>query len=153
MKRNYAPGSIRRWEPHPELPELPLSAFDLSWSANRTLVCSGYYGHNSTPEYGGVIIEFEDVHAFASFDGFSDTLLSYQEHPLPLKGPVPYGGNWPFVEVVGSHWAQDIIDEHGGMPHTHDFTHWCILTFDQTLHVMAHRKPEPVFKGWIRPTS
>ena len=150
MNSLYAAGTILRWEPIIDLPELPLSAFDMTWSADRTLVCSGFYGHNSTENYRGLIIHFEDVHAFASFDGFSDTLLSHNEHLLALKHPVPYGGCWPFVEVESSRWVSDIADEHGGLAGSHCYTHWSIITFDQTLHVMAPNTPKPRFAGWIQ---
>ena len=113
-------------------------------------MCSGFYGHNSTDDYKGVLLGFEDVHAFASFDGFSDILLNYREHPIPLRAPVLYGGCWPFVEVEGSLWIRDIVDEHSGMPDRHDFTHWAVITFDQTLHVMAPKSAPPSFKGWLR---
>jgi hypothetical protein len=150
MDRFYAPGTVVRWEPAAGLPELPLSAFDLTWSHDGTLLCTGLYGHNSTDDYKGVMVAFEGVHAFASFDGFSDILLNYSEHPLPLKVPVPYGGCWPFVEVQGSRWVRDIVDEHSGMPDTQRFVHWSVLTYDQTLHVMAPKGLPPLFKGFVK---
>ena len=149
MDRLYAPGEIVRWEPSTDIPESPLSAFDLTWSADRTLECRGHYGHNSTEGRKGIIVRFEDVHAFASFDGFSDTLLSYRDHLPPLKKSVPYGGCWPFVEIRDSRWVKDIADEHCSLGDQHRYTHWSILTFDQTLHVMAPSDPQPQVMGWL----
>lgn len=148
MESFYAPGRVVRWEPVSNLAELPLASFDMTWS-DRTLVCSARYGLNSTEECKGLIIQFEDVHAFASFDGFSDILLNERQHLLPLKIPVLYGGCWPFLEVEGSRWVKEITAEHGGLPEEPEFAHWAVITFDQTLHVMAPKHSKRTFVGWI----
>ena len=83
---------VIRWEPRDDLLELPFSAFDLTWTADRSLTCEAYYGATVPKAYRGVRIRFDEVHAFASFDGFSDPLISYQTGLVPLREPVAYGG-------------------------------------------------------------
>lgn len=153
MDSFYAPGRVRRWEPASELPELPLSAFDMSWTADRILICRGYYDADGGSGPEGLILEFRKVHAFASFDGFSDTLLSWNKHLLPLEVPVRYGGCWPFVEVQGSNWVNDVAGENGGLHDDHGYTHWAVIAYDQTLHIMAPSEPTPSFAGWITASS
>lgn len=139
---------IIRWEPRHALPELPFSAFEMTWAADRVLICRAYYGVTVPKEYQGAITRFDAVHAFASFDGFSDPLISYYDELIPLEQAVPYGGYWPFVEVQSSQWVAEIAAEHGGLDPT-GWRHLAITTFDQTLHVMTCKAPEVEF--WPHP--
>jgi hypothetical protein len=97
-----------------------------------------------------LIEQFDGVHAFASFDGFSDVLVNGREDWPALKAPVLYGGAWPFAEVRDSNWVKAIADEHCGFGNPPGFTHWAVVTYDQTLHVMAPSDHEPSFKRFIR---
>ena len=142
------PTTVIRWTPADQTPELPLSAFDLTWSADGQLICKGVYPQELIAPVRGIVISFDDPHAFMSFEEYSDYLEGMELVVPELAAPVPYGGCWPFVEVLGSPWsvevaARDVILE------VSELRHWAILTRNQTLHVMTNASSTPTFVGWL----
>jgi hypothetical protein len=144
------PTTVIRWIPAANTPELPLSAFNLSWSADGQLICEGLYPEGLSAPARGIVISFADVHAFMSFEEYSDYL---EGTVVPaLTKPVLHGGCWPFVEVIASPWVVEVAARNGGFGIA-DFRHWAILTRNQTLHVMTSSECVPTFAGWVAGSS
>ena len=137
-----------RWEPTRPMPELPLAVFDLAWSASGELTCVGKYPDYLNPPAEGIIIKFNGVHAFMSFDEYSDVLDAMRVRVPALATPVPYGGCWPFAEIVGSPWTTEVTGRDGTIDPT-NYRHWVVLTMNQALHVMAHVNSMPEFVEWV----
>jgi hypothetical protein len=137
-----------RWEPTYSIPELPLAAFDLTWNADGVLTCVGIYADHFPEAPEGVRLRFTGVHAFMSFDLHSDILVTMGIAVPALAQPVPYGGCWPFAELVGSPWTVEVTGRDGTIEPA-KFRHWLILSQDATLHVMAHLNCTPEFVEWI----
>jgi hypothetical protein len=120
----------------------------MTCSADGLIVCEGLYPADLNPPARGIIITFEDTHAFMSFEEFSDYLEGINVDVPALAEPVPYGGCWPFIEIVASPWLAEVAARNGGLDIA-DFRHWAILTRDQTLHVMGGSRSAPAFSGWL----
>lgn len=129
-------------------PELPLSAFNLTWNSKGRLVVQGLFPSELNPPTKGIILSFSSTHAFMSFDEYSDYLEGMKIAVPALAKPVPYGGSWPFLEVINSPWLLEVAERDGTLE-VADFRHWVILTRDQTLHVMERSCCAPVFEGWL----
>lgn len=140
--------TVIRWTPVDHTLELPLSAFNLSWSAEGRLVFQGLYPSELNPPKKGIILSFSNTHAFMSFDEYSDYLDGMKVDVPALARPVPYGGCWPFGEVLDSPWLLEVAERDGALK-VADFRHWVILTRDQTLHVMERSRNAPTFEGWL----
>ena len=142
---------IARWEPHGSLPELPLGAFNLTWIADEErLVCVGLYSSTSKRPAEGIVVEFNEVHAFKVLDEQSNGLSEIGAEPPPLREPAAYGGAWPFAEILLSPWIIQMAESDGALNITH-LRHWVVVTPNQVLHVAAHFKSEPHFTGWFNP--
>lgn len=142
------PTTVVRWTPADHTPELPLSAFSLTWSADGRLICEGLYPEEFHAPASGIVISFDDAHAFMSFEEYSDYLEGMNVVVPALARPVPYGGCWPFVEVLASPWLVEVAARNGSLQ-VSDFRHWAILTRNQTLHIMARSESVPTFEGWL----
>lgn len=142
------PTTVVRWTPTDQIPELPLSAFNLTWSAGGRLICEGLYPDELSAPARGIVISFDDTHAFMSFDEYADYLEGLRLVVPALVEAVPYGGCWPFVEVLASPWLLEVAERDSGVE-VGDFRHWAILTRNQTLHVMARSHSNPTFEGWL----
>jgi len=140
--------TVIRWTPVDHTPELPLSAFNLTWSAKGRLVLQGLYPSELNPPTKGIVLLFSNTHAFMSFDEYSDYLDGMKVDFPALANPVPYGGCWPFLEVLDSPWLLEVAARDGTLE-VADFRHWMILTRDQTLHVMERSCNAPTFEGWL----
>ena len=142
---------VARWEPHGSLPELPLGALNLTWNAEEgRLVCVGLYSSNSKRPAEGIVVEFNEVHAFKVLDEMSNGLCEMGAEPPPLREPATYGGVWPFAEILLSPWIIQMAESDGSLNITH-LRHWVVITPSQTLHVAAHFESEPHFTGWFNP--
>ncbi len=142
------PATIIRWTPTDHTPELPLSAFNLTWSSDGRLICEGLYPDGLNAPLRGIIISFDDTHAFMAFDEYSDYLEGMNVAVPALAEPVPYGGCWPFVEVLASPWLIEVAARDAAVQ-VADFRHWAILTRNQTLHIMARSHAAPTFERWL----
>jgi hypothetical protein len=105
--------SAIRWEPTCPMPELPIGAFDLTWSASGELTCVGNYPDYFNNPAKAIIIKFTNVHAFMSFDENSDVLDAMGLSVPALEEPAIYGGCWPFAEIVGSPWTTEVTRRDG----------------------------------------
>lgn len=140
--------TVIRWSPVDNAPELPLSAFNLVWSSRGSLVLQGLYPSELNPAMKGIVLSFSNTHAFMSFDEFSDCLNGMKVDIPALAKPVPYGGCWPFLEVLGSPWLLEVVERDGTLD-VADFRHWVIVARDHTLHVMERSHSVPTFEGWL----
>lgn len=140
--------TVIRWVPTGNTPELPLTAFNMTWSADGRIVCEGLYPAELNPPSKGIVISFENTHAFMSFEEYSDYLEGINVDVPSLAEPVPYGGCWPFVEVLASPWLVKVATRDGAVQ-VSDYRHWAVLTRNQTLHVMAHSGSTPTFERWL----
>jgi hypothetical protein len=144
-----------RWVPVEGLPELPLGALDLAYTAseNRLTVRACFRDiSNWFPQFEshaeGVIVEFENVGAFKAYEEFTDPLYAENlEVPL-LAENVPYGGTWGFIQVLGSSWLERLADRNASWEAS-SASHWIVKTGDMVLHVATEPSVAPTFKGWI----
>ncbi|MCH2239236.1 MAG: hypothetical protein A2792_09430 [Sphingomonadales bacterium RIFCSPHIGHO2_01_FULL_65_20] len=141
--------TVIRWSPVDHAPELPLSAFNLIWSSSGSLILQGLYPTELNPPTKGIVLSFSNTYAFMSFDEFSDYLNGMKVEVPALVKPVPYGGCWPFLEVLGSPWLREVVERNGTLAVT-DFRHWVIVARNHTLHVMEHSRSAPTFEGWLQ---
>lgn len=123
---------VLKWEPLPDLPQLPLSFVGGSFDGDRLKVEATFaYGAERT----SVLIEFGAVEAHEVCEEFSDWLLTI-DSPLPrLVNPKLPTYTWPFLEVRNSSWVAEKIARNGTIDE-HDWKHLVVLTLDRTLHVM-----------------
>jgi hypothetical protein len=130
------------------MPELPLSVLDMTWSADERVVCSGTYPQELAPPHKGLRVAFDNVHAFMMFEEYSDPWEASNIEFPALATPVPYGGCWPFVEMVGSSWLLEVARRNPIFASS-TYKHLMIVSRNHTLHIMAPENSPPAFLGWL----
>lgn len=124
---------VLKWEPLPNLPQLPLSSVSGSFDGDRLKVKTTFA---CRPGRASVFIELGSVEAHEVSEEFSDWLLTINS-PLPrLVNPEMPTYAWPFLEVRKSSWIAEKIARNGAL-NEGDWKHLVVLTLDRTLHVMA----------------
>lgn len=140
--------TTRRWSPAQSTPELPLSVLDMTWATDGRIVCSGLYPQELNSPHKGIRVAFEDVHAFMMFEDYSDPWgTSGIEFPA-LVTPVPYGGCWPFVELVDSSWLSE-ASSRNSIISSSTYKHLMIVSRNHTLHVLVPENSPPAFLDWL----
>lgn len=142
-----------RWVPIEGLPELPLGALDLAYTASENrLTVSAYYGDSTDrfpqfePSAAGVIVEFTNAHAFKAYEEFTDLLYAENVEVPLLAEKVSYGGTWGFIQLLGSSWLERLADRNlrwAGSP----ASHWVVKAGDMVLHVATDPSAPPHFGG------
>ena len=94
--------TVIRWTPVDHTPELPLSAFNLTWSAEGRLVLQGLYPSELNPPTKGIVLLFSNTHAFMSFDEYSDYLDGMKVEIDDLGEQVAAPDLWDDVERATS---------------------------------------------------
>jgi hypothetical protein len=61
---------------------------------------------------------------------------------VPLETPYPYGGSWPYLEVLQSTWVEKLTHEDGGWTPAH-FRHFVLTSRNGHLHIACLRTCEP----------
>ena len=131
-----------RWTPTESLPERPAEVVDLGWQGRELRVLATVYYATSRDEEGAsAVLIFEGTLSFAVFEENMDFIIGAAELPQ-LAEPYPYGGTWPFVEMLQSSWLQDLADQHCGWK-ADDLRHFIVSTRNMRLHVACLRTSGP----------
>jgi hypothetical protein len=132
-----------RWQPTGDIPELPLTIFDLAWEGGeeRLVVKAQYVGDTGSDTWGEATIEFEAVWSFKVYEEFMEPFEEAGAYEWPqLAAPVPYGGCYPFVEVMGSTWLSRLAQRRVAGP---ELRHFLVASRNMNLHVAAQRGFHP----------
>jgi hypothetical protein len=123
-----------RWYPAEGLPDRPAELVDLNWQGGQLrLIATVYYATSRDEEDASVVLVFEGALAFAMFEENMDVIT--RAAPVPqLAEPYPYGGTWPYVEVLQSPWIEELAYQHG-VWEVDQLRHFVITSRNMHLHV------------------
>lgn len=134
--------TLLKWVPDPDLPERPAELIDVDWQAgHQRLMATVSYATNRNEEDASAILIFEGVFSFAVFEENMDVLRTANDF-VPLSEPYPYGGSWPYIEVLQSTWVETLTRGDGAWTSDH-FRHFVITSRNIHLHVACLRTSEP----------
>lgn len=124
---------VIRWEPLPNMPQLPLARVSGVFEGDTLRVVAEYACRDQNTK---IEIQFSAVESFELSEEFSDRMLTIRA-PLPrLANPDFPTYTWPFLEVQNSKWIAEIVARNGAIEGS-DYRHLIVLTLDSTLHVMT----------------
>lgn len=133
---------LLKWVPDPNLPERPATLIDLNWQAgNQRLIATVTYATNRHEEEASAVVIFEDVFAFAGFEENMDIIRNDTDW-VPLAAPYPYGGSWPYIEMLGSSWLAELVQQHGAWT-VEDLRHFVITSRNMHLHIASMQTCDP----------
>jgi hypothetical protein len=124
--------TYRRWEPIPDLPELPIGAVRFSYDGHRLTITAAYA---QDPSNRILRLDFHP-RAFKAYEEQSDLWMEEQPPQPELNNPELNTWVWPVQEIRNSKWVQRIIARDGGIDE-YPWRHFVIVSGDKVLHVMA----------------
>lgn len=129
---------LLKWVPDPNLPERPADIIDLNWQARyQRLIATVSYGTSLNEEDASAILIFGGVFTFVMFEENMDLIRTNADY-VPLAKAYPYGGSWPYLEVLQSSWLADLVQQHGAWTADH-FRHFVITSRNMHLHIACLR--------------